>query len=104
MKKVNCGYCGGGGVAPSGGWCPVCKGRGEVEVEEPYRTCAFCGGTGKQRHYSHLTCLACGGKGVITVKEPTIECPACHGQGRPPWKEHLVCIRCHGAGFITAKA
>jgi len=80
--------------------CPVCFGRGKVEVEEPARTCAFCKGTGISKRGSLVTCPVCKGKGMVTVKEPATECPACHGKGRKPGSA-LYCIKCRGTGFIT---
>lgn len=117
-KLVECAYCKGKGTyiylkkGAKGTFgqkpdyeakCPVCSGRGKVEIEEPARTCAFCGGTGKSKRRSLATCPVCQGRGLVTVKEPATECAACHGRGRKTGSA-LYCIECKGTGFIAAKA
>ncbi len=114
-KLVECAYCHGRGTythkrirgvfqeSAYEAKCPVCFGRGKVEIEEPARPCPFCGGTGISKRGSLATCPVCKGKGWVTVKEPAIECPVCHGTGREPGSA-LYCIRCKGTGFITSFA
>lgn len=107
MVQVKCAFCNGSGVFTTGGFCAVCRGKGEVSIEEPYRTCGWCGGTGGSKpgpyKFRGYTCLGCKGKGVVHIEEPAVECPACHGTGKHPGKEWLTCIRCGGSGFIAAK-
>ena len=82
--------------------CPVCNGRTKVEVRKPAYPCAYCHGTGKQRH-NRLTCSACKGTGHITVAGPTTKCPECRGNGRAPGPD-LSCSLCRGAGLIAGKS
>ena len=71
-------------------------------METPTVACAYCRGTGKQRH-TRLTCSACKGTGVITLAGPTARCPQCNGTGRMV-ESDLACSRCGGAGLIADKS
>lgn len=69
MAMVKCAFCGGSGVSDTGAFCPACKGKGEVKVEQPYKTCPACDGTGKRRPPRRLSfCIRCKGVGVIPAK------------------------------------
>ena len=93
-----CVFCGGRGKA-SGGLCPVCNGKGSVQVQPPVVACAFCKGRGKMPPNSNLTCWVCNGKGVVAVSPPIELCGDCHGKGRRPC-ESLPCPRCRGIGVV----
>ena len=105
LAAVKCAYCRGRGKDPFGvpsrlSSCGVCGGSGVVEVEAPYRPCAFCSATGIRPH-SRLNCTACKGVGVIPVEEPVETCPACGGKGRDGRGDlHLYCAACGGAGVV----
>ncbi len=106
LAEVKCAYCRGQGKDPFGvpsklSSCGVCGGTGVVEVEAPYRQCAFCAATGIHPT-ARLTCTACKGAGVIPIKEPTETCPVCGGEGRDRRGDlHLYCTTCGGAGVVT---
>ena len=102
--KIKCAFCGGTGRDPfevmsKKSSCPVCKGRGEVSVQEPLVPCAYCHGTGQQPR-TRLSCPACQGKGVVHLAGPTTECPNCEGAGKEP-KTNMPCWVCKGAGLIA---
>jgi len=103
---VRCAFCDGAGRDPfhllsSLSRCPVCKGRGAVVVPAPTVPCAYCRGTGRQRH-TRLACSGCGGAGVQSLAGPATRCPQCDGKGREP-EADLPCSLCRGAG-LTARA
>jgi len=112
--KLKCRFCQGEGIDPFGvlspvSLCPVCGGKKVVEIQEPVRECAFCGGTGVFPQ-TRLTCTACMGKGVVTVQEPVEKCPACRGTGAAYYRVgkeksrlNLPCIVCGGKGVVPAK-
>lgn len=105
VKKIKCPFCDGTGVDPFGimselSTCPVCKGRGEISVREPYVECKYCGGSGVEPG-TRLTCSACSGKGVHHVEEPTEVCPVCEGTGETENGFH--CLFCGGAGVVAKK-
>ena len=107
MTTVECAFCEGAGTDPFGilsrlSKCPVCNGRTKVEVAKPAYPCAYCRGTGKQRH-TRLTCSACKGTGHITLAGPTARCPECDGSGRTQ-ESDLPCTFCRGAGLIAEKS
>jgi DnaJ-class molecular chaperone len=101
--EVRCAFCQGTGKDPFGimsklSSCCVCLGKGTVEVECPYETCAHCEGTGAIKR---LTCTACGGKGVLSVlKGPTAVCPDCGGSGNTKSAPAMPCLRCGGRGKV----
>jgi len=97
-----CAFCRGKGEKPVGSQCPVCRGKGTVEIRPPAVRCALCKGRGEQRPRGNVTCSACRGKGYITVTPPLEKCASCRGTGRQPGSR-LACIACHGAGVVSAK-
>jgi DnaJ-class molecular chaperone len=107
MMTVECAFCEGIGKDPYEilsklSKCPVCNGRMKVEVTKPAYPCAYCHGTGKQRH-TRLTCSACKGTGHVTVAGPTAECPECDGSGKTHGPD-LSCAFCRGAGLIAERS
>lgn len=106
--SVQCAYCRGSGKDPFGAMsrlstCPVCGGKGKVQLREPYVSCAFCHGTGVHAD-TRLTCTACGGKGYVTVEEPHRPCAFCQGTGvQPRSSGRLTCSVCGGRGVVTVK-
>ncbi len=107
MMTVECTFCEGIGRDPYGvlsrmSKCPVCNGRTKVEVAKPACPCAYCHGTGKQRH-TRLTCSACKGTGHVTVAGPTARCSECAGTGKTQGSD-LPCTLCRGAGLIAEKS
>lgn len=104
VANVKCAFCDGTGKDPfdllsSLSRCPVCKGRGILEVKAPTVGCAYCRGTGRGRH-TRLACSGCGGAGVITLAGATTRCPQCAGSGREP-EADLPCSLCKGAGLVA---
>jgi len=104
MVEVKCAYCKGTGKDPWGlmsvlAVCQVCKGKGTVQIEEPFEKCPVCHGTGVQ-YNTRLTCLACGGKGVLTMVKEGEVCPVCGGTGRDGFG--LYCLKCKGTGKVKA--
>ena len=100
MAEIKCAYCKGTGKDPWGlmsvlAICQVCKGKGTVQIEEPFEKCLVCHGTGVQ-YNRRLTCLACGGKGVLTVAKGKEICPECGGTGKGAFG--LYCLKCKGTG------
>jgi DnaJ-class molecular chaperone len=63
MATKKCGYCLGRGQTTHG-LCPICKGKGSVNVREPARECGNCQGRGQT---IHGMCPVCKGKGSVTV-------------------------------------
>jgi DnaJ-class molecular chaperone len=106
VATVECAFCGGAGRDPYGilsplSKCPVCNGRTKVTLTRPVYACAFCHGTGKQRH-TRLTCSVCKGIGHVTITGPTTECPECDGKGRMRGAD-APCAFCRGAGLVAGK-
>lgn len=106
MMTVECAFCDGIGRDPYGilsklSKCPACHGRTKVNVRKPAYPCAYCQGTGKQRH-TRLTCSVCRGIGHVTVAGPTTECPECEGSGKTRGSD-LPCAHCRGAGLIAGE-
>lgn len=105
---VPCAFCRGSGRDPFGvltplSDCPVCLGRGDLEVPEPLVRCAYCRGKGVQPH-TRLTCSSCAGKGFQTIPMPREVCRRCGGLGEVPESElHLSCPTCHGAGLVHVR-
>jgi len=102
---VKCAFCHGTGVDPFGimsglSNCCVCGGKGEVEIEEPYRACSFCRGTGIHPN-TRMSCVVCHGSGIIHIKEPAETCSHCGGGGVET--DGLPCLVCKGRGGITSK-
>ncbi len=101
-KSVTCSFCNGKGTDPFGipskmSSCQVCKGTGNVFVEAPTMTCAFCGGSGV--HFDkQLTCSVCNGKGVVTKPKDSKTCPDCLGSGVA--QDGLPDLLCRGTGVI----
>lgn len=103
ITTIECAFCKGGGRDPflllsPLAICQTCRGKGTVQVREPVRSCAFCGGSGVYPH-SRLTCTVCGGRGVVTVREPAGLCVACMGSGQTRGSG-LPCLECRGKGVI----
>jgi DnaJ-class molecular chaperone len=102
LKIIKCAFCSGIGKDPyallsATSDCLVCKGTGQVEVEEPAIACVFCSGTGKNPLGARVTCIVCGGKGMNYCKGNT-KCNQCKGSGK--WSDGLPCTRCGGKGLI----
>ena len=107
MMTVECAFCDGIGRDPYGilsklSKCPACNGHTNVKVRKPAYPCAYCHGTGKQRH-TRLTCSVCKGIGHVTVAGPTSQCPECEGSGKTRGAD-LPCVLCRGTGLITGKS
>ena len=70
IVKVDCRFCGGTGKGLTGFYlCPVCQGKGQVEVFSPPEKCRPCNGTGKDL-LGTTTCRNGGGTGYTnTVKK-----------------------------------
>lgn len=102
---LKCPYCKGKGkdffeLLAAESFCLVCKGSGVIQVEEPYKKCVFCAGTGKNPLGARVTCIVCGGKGFIT-HTGEIVCIKCAGTGRA--SDGLPCTRCKGTGYKERK-
>ncbi|MCG2767254.1 MAG: hypothetical protein L6435_02575 [Anaerolineae bacterium] len=66
---VKCAFCKGTGKDPFKvlsplSNCPACGEKGKALVQEAYKTCPDCGGTGLRRR-TRLYCWTCHGKGVV---------------------------------------
>ena len=105
MTEVKCAYCQGTGKDRWGlmsvlADCQVCKGKGTVQIEEPYEQCPVCKGTGVERN-KRLTCMACKGKGVLHIEEGMKTCPECGGSGKTGSTGlRKYCLKCKGTGKI----
>ena len=69
------------------------------------RTCAFCGGTGKDPFelLSKLSnCQVCGGRGNVSLAQPAIKCGYCGGTGIHR-DQRLTCVVCGGKGMVTVE-
>jgi DnaJ-class molecular chaperone len=104
---VKCAFCGGTGNDPFQllsrlSKCPVCKGHRTLPMNAPTVPCAYCLGTGRQRH-TRLACSGCGGAGLHVLAGPAAECPQCDGSGRES-EADLPCSRCGGAGLVVRAA
>lgn len=78
--------------------CPVCIGRGKVEIPENHMTCAHCQGTGA---INTFTCNACQGKGrLLAITGGSIVCPDCQGSGDDRSATGMDCLKCRGRGRI----
>ena len=103
-----CAFCNGSGMDPYEilsrlAKCPVCKGHKTVDVKTPAVPCAYCRGSGRQRH-TRLTCSACKGTGFVALEAgPTTQCPQCGGTVRAV-ESDLACSLCRGAGLIAKKS
>jgi DnaJ-class molecular chaperone len=72
---LDCAFCRGTGVHPSTmkdinhQLCPVCHGRGELEVhldQDNCKPCLRCGSSGEEPDAAPLKpCCACGGRGIV---------------------------------------
>jgi len=106
MAPLPCIFCSGKGKDPFGimsrlSDCPVCLGKGVVQVPVPNVACAHCQGSGAIKR---LTCTVCRGKGRIhAALEPTITCPDCQGTGDDNSAPAMDCLTCRGRGRVAAK-
>jgi len=71
-RQVPCGVCGGGGrIRTPEGRCPHCHATGKVRWARGHmvfsKSCAACGGTGRQRHQR---CEVCAAYGRVVRSEP----------------------------------
>jgi DnaJ-class molecular chaperone len=72
---LDCAFCRGTGVHPNTmkeinyQLCPVCKGKGLMDIKldrDKCKPCIRCGSSGKEPDAAPLTpCTACGGRGVL---------------------------------------
>jgi DnaJ-class molecular chaperone len=105
-EKIVCAFCKGKGKDPfdqlfPGSRCQVCKGRREIFVHTPYKTCAYCHGSGIEFSMQN-TCTACLGRGVISLGKEHfngIICNFCEGSGMDI-ESDLPCTHCKGMGSI----
>lgn len=99
--QLTCPYCEGKGkdyfqlLAPES-YCLVCNGEGFITLEEPYKRCVFCSGTGKNPLGARITCIVCGGK-AHNSHTGEIICNKCTGRGRAT--DGLPCTLCKGTGY-----
>jgi DnaJ-class molecular chaperone len=99
--NLTCPYCKGRGkdyfelLAPES-YCLVCKGEAFITLEEPYKKCVFCAGTGKNPLGARITCIVCRGK-AHNSHTGEIICKKCTGTGRAT--DSLPCTRCKGTGY-----
>ena len=105
---VVCAFCRGSGHDPfellsKMSLCPVCGGKGKVEIVQPWRRCAFCGGTGAHPD-TRLTCTVCMGRGRVTVVEPASDCPVCEGSGKAETGSNMPCSHCRGIGAVPRRS
>ncbi len=105
--SIDCRFCKGKGIDPFGimsklATCPICGGKKEIIVFEPFVDCKFCKGSGVYPT-SRLSCTACSGKGVISVERKNgKECTKCFGSGIDPERgTSFWCFECHGSGLQT---
>ena len=106
IESLPCIFCSGKGIDPFGimsrlSDCPVCLGKGVVQVQVPYMACAHCQGSGAIKR---LSCTVCRGKGRVTAAlGPTIICPDCQGTGDDSSAPAMDCLTCRGRGRVAAQ-
>lgn len=76
----------------------------EPRVNYAPEPCGFCGGSGRDRDYSHIECDVCKGVGSILVAQPSKKCSFCGGSGRDANRSRLKCKSCDGTGWAYALA
>ncbi|MEI6135147.1 MAG: hypothetical protein WCP72_09240 [Desulfomonile sp.] len=104
MSEITCSFCRGAGRDSYGilSWqskCCVCNGKGVVNVEEPYRVCSHCGGTGTIKTFTCTTCMGIGS--VPLPSRPISICAECRGSGDDSSNPYLPRLECHGWGFVA---
>lgn len=106
MKTIRCVFCDGKGKDPFGimSWlanCPVCLGRGVVQVPSLHVPCAHCKGSGAIKKF---TCGVCCGRGMIPAPiGSTKVCQDCLGTGDDNSASAMPCLTCRGRGWDAAK-
>jgi DnaJ-class molecular chaperone len=103
-RIVVCSFCHGTGKDPFGilsamSTCCVCRGKGVLRMDGPYRSCPHCDGSGAVKTF---TCGVCRGSGYIPeAVGPTATCPECKGTGDEHGDPALACLRCRGRGRVS---
>lgn len=66
-----CAFCKGSGIQPRSfaSRCMACRGKGDVEFDEPVMLCPSCKGKGRIPPSFLLSCIQCRGIGVAKIKE-----------------------------------
>lgn len=102
--KMKCALCSGHGIlrGTADAICPVCRGKGEVNIPGPVIKCVSCRGRGSYPKGTNITCTVCRGKGYVKVTQPFELCKACSGAGRNS-SSRLSCVKCSGKGVVTSK-
>ncbi len=69
--KFKCAFCGGTGIQPRSlsSKCLSCRGKGEVEFDNPVVKCPSCQGKGTASGSQTLSCIHCRGVGVVEKNE-----------------------------------
>jgi len=72
MASLPCAFCSGKGKDPFGimsrlSDCPVCLGKGEVQMPVPHVACAHCQGSGDDNAAPAMDCLPCRGRGRVAA-------------------------------------
>lgn len=107
-EKIQCAFCRGSGKDPfgqlyPGSTCQVCNGRKIIFILTPYKTCAYCHGSGVA-FSSQNTCTVCNGRGVISLKgkgpKKGKSCSICGGTGMEI-STNLPCTKCRGTGSMA---
>lgn len=105
-EKIRCGFCKGTGKDPfgqlyPGSTCQVCKGRKEIYIQAPYKTCVYCHGSGAAFSMQN-TCTVCNGRGVVSLetKKKGKSCSLCQGTGME-LDTNLPCSHCRGLGTVV---
>lgn len=99
---ISCAFCNGTGKDPfnllsSLSQCQVCKGTGWVEIQEPFKKCVYCSGSGENNLGARVPCIVCGGKGNNHCRS-SAKCSQCKGTGKG--SDRLPCTSCAGKGYV----
>ena len=106
IEPLSCAFCSGKGIGQFRVMSrlsdyQVCFGKGVVQVQVPFVTCAHYQGSGVVKR---LGCTVCRGKGRVPAAIGlTIICLNCQGIGDGNSAPAMDCLNCRGRGRIATQ-